>query len=360
MIFVPILIVIIIGLFFLEKLSIRYAFKGVGYDIKPKSSMVEVDEEFLVETTITNTKRFPVDYLRTAELMPDNICISGGDSELTAVQRGKALISDTYLLPRQKLTRTLKASVPKRGLYYFWGATLTAGSFLGFSERTMDFRFTRVVIAPPKRIVRPELDQLLGRYIGDISVNRFIMEDPILTIGFREYTEQDPMRSICWKQTARFGKLMVKNYDHTLDLTVTIIMNLDSAKTAGAETVFSITRTVCDFLETSEVPYRLVTNASVSGTSTNTIIPDGYGGDHYLSTLELLARAKHSVFESMEEMLAKIAKGAEQGRAHILITPEVQYSATAYLYKLRARTGKDVLVLTPESLAESESESAAV
>lgn len=360
MVLLPILIIIVAGLYFLEKYSIKHIFDGIGYDIKPSGTLFEIDEAFTLETTITNTRRLPVDFLRSGEIMPDDITLLGGEFTISAYPRGSALISHTYLMPRQKIKRTLKASLPRRGNYFFRGATLTAGSFLGFAEKNKEFHLTREVVAPPKPVATPELTQLLGRFIGDISVNRFIMEDPVLTIGFRDYTDRDPMRSICWKQTARLGKLMVKNYDHTLDLTVTVILNTDSADKEGLETVFSLARSACDFLEASEIPYRLVTNAVVGGTAGRSLIRDGFGGDHALAVLELLARATYNNNESFVNMLARIAHGAEQGRSHILLAPETIPAITPFLYKLRARTGKEVLLITPETLKDLEKPEAVV
>jgi uncharacterized protein (DUF58 family) len=338
----------------LERLSIKHAFDGIGYDIKPSGSLLEQDEEFSFTTTITNTKRWPMEFLRSGEFLPEDIRLLEAEIAMMTYPRGKALVSDTYLMPRQKITRTLKASLPRRGNYFFWGATLTAGSFLGLSEEVKEFHLIHEVVLPPKRVDMYEFEQLLGRFIGDISINRFILEDPILTIGFRDYTSRDPMRSISWLQTARLDKLMVRNYDHTLDLTVTVILNADKTAQAELETIFSLTRTVCDFLETSEIPYRLVTNATVGESGGRAIIPDGFGGDHAAAVLKFLGRATYNTFESFEDLLAKIAHGAEQGRAHILLTSKITQAASPFLYKLRARTGRDVLVITPETLKDLE------
>ena len=44
---------------------------------------------------------------------------------------------------------------------------------------------------------------MLGGFLGELSVNRYLYEDPILTAGYRPYTSGDPMRSIAWKQSVR-------------------------------------------------------------------------------------------------------------------------------------------------------------
>ena len=346
------LIVAACGLYVIERLSIKDIFRGIGYDIKPSGKMVEIDEEFTLETTITNNKLLPVTSLKTAEFMPEDIAFSEGNFETAAYERGRAFVSDTYLLPRRRLIRRVKVKLPRRGRYFFRGAALTAGSFLGFSKDEKNFYFSREVVLPPKPIKSFVMEKMLGNYLGDVSVTRFIMEDPVLTVGFREYTGREPMRSISWKQTARMGEIMVKNYDHTLDLTVTVIMNVHTSIAnykESLEKLYSMTRTVCEFLETAKTPYRFVTNVITNdGTNWKSVIPDGMGGDHFAVILELLARATYNHFDRFEEMAAKVAHRAEQGRSHILLTPDISPGAEPFLRKLRARTGRKVLILTPD------------
>ena len=351
------ILVLLVGFYCLEKYSSKHAFRGIGYDIKPSRTLVEADEEFILETTISNAKWLPLDFLRLGELLPENISLSGETSSLVRTQRGTARVDCTYLGSYEELKRTCKASMPGRGVYFFWGATLSAGSISGFTEVTKEFHLTREIVVKPKPIESIELYRQLGKFVGEHSVNIFLYEDPILTIGFRDYTEHDPMRAISWKQTARFGKLMVKKFDHTLDLTTTVLLNT-AANPEELELLLSMTRTVCDFLEAAEIPYRLVTNASIGGRARS--VPDGLGADHLAAALGLLGRVSQNARENFREILAKVAKGAEQGRAHILLTPELSADVTPFLYKLRARTGRNVLILTPEQITASEEVSKAV
>jgi hypothetical protein len=355
MIFLLAIIFLLVSLYILEKYSTKYAFHGIGYDIKPSRKLVEVDEEFALVTTIVNAKWLPVDFLRLKEILPENIILSDERFQIVSTQRGAARIDCTYLKSREELKRSFKASMTRRGAYFFWGATLTAGSISGLTEVTKEFHLTREIVVAPEPVESMELHRQLGRFIGEHSVNIFLYEDPILTVGFRDYTEHDPMRSISWKQSARFRKLMVKKFDYTLDLTTTVILNAD-AIADELEVLLSMSRTVCDFLETAEVPYRLVTNASISGTVRNSFVQDGLGSVHLSGALELLGRVSQNNPENFTEMLAKIAKGAEQGRAHILLTPELPPDVVPFLHRLRARTGRNVLILTPSMVIESDEE----
>ena len=347
------LLIVVAGLFILERRSMKNIFLGISYDIQPSRSMVEVDEEFFLESTITNSKGIPITSLQTGEFMPKEIAFSDKRNQLTTIQSGIAMVSNAYVMPRKNLVRRIRVSLPRRGRYHFHGATLTAGSLLGLSTKEENVRFIREVILPPKPFQSVELEKMLATYLGDVSVTRFILEDPILTVGFREYTGREPMRSISWKQTATVGKLMVKNYDHTLDLTVTVILNVNTLNQnykESFETLFSMTRSVCEFLETMKTPYRFVTNVTTNNDINHkSVIPDGLGGSHLATVMELLARATYNYYDNFVEMIAKVARGAEQGRSHILLTPEVPQEVEPFLRKLRARTGREILILTPET-----------
>ena len=60
-----------------------------------------------------------------------------------------------------------------------------------------------VLILPELEEAQRELEEMLGGFLGELSVNRYLYEDPILTAGYRPYTSGDPMRSIAWKQSVR-------------------------------------------------------------------------------------------------------------------------------------------------------------
>ncbi len=66
-----------------------------------------------------------------------------------------------------------------------------------------------------------------GALLGDISVRRWIVDDPpLMTIGIREYTGNEPERYIHWPSSMKHNKLMVKNFDFTTDNSVLIALNM--------------------------------------------------------------------------------------------------------------------------------------
>jgi len=63
--------------------------------------------------------------------------------------------------------------------------------------------------------------------MGDVVVKRWIVEDPFMYAGVRNYQSGDPLNHINWKATARVGKMQVHKRDYTADPKLMIYLNLD-------------------------------------------------------------------------------------------------------------------------------------
>ena len=114
------------------------------------------------------------------------------------------------------------------------------GSFRFENGTVMTYQTGEVVVIPP-RCENSNVLRTLGGFLGDISVRRFILEDPLLTVGFREYTGREPMKSISWTQSARVGRPLVKQYDHTVDATVTVLRCASSRPYFSSDSGFHAT-----------------------------------------------------------------------------------------------------------------------
>lgn len=339
-----------------ERWSIKHSLDGVKYDMKLSRQIVEPDEQFEIIGTVRNTSRRFIPFIRLSESVPRRLKVSakldvGGFDESMA-----KLNSTMYAMPRQKITRRLSCSFEERGRYLFNGAAMYGGDFLGLSENPRYFMKQRECVVLPKRLDPADFSQTFGGFLGDISVNRFILEDPVLTLGFRDYTGREPMKQISWTATARTGRLMVKNYDHTLEITVTVVLNILTMLYGYAahpliEKCYSMARGVCEALEEKHISYSFCTNARAVGmNSAWDYVPDGLGNTHLMGILEGLGRASYSARQGADELLEAAKRRAENGRAHIIITPtNLEYDERT-IDSLRNFTGAQVLVLYAEEV----------
>ena len=342
-----------------ERWSRRHALRGVKYDLRLSHSLVEVGESFDVVTTLKMTERRVAPFLRVSEDVPAELEIDARRRANSFDKHRSRINSTTYLMPRQKMTRRLTGALPARGRYTFTGATLYGGDFLGVSEQVKYVTLLREVVVMPKLLDAPDVTDTLGGFLGDISVNRFILEDPVLTLGFREYTGREPMKMISWPVSARMGELMVKNYDYTLELTVSVVLNMDtvpmgSSSQALQEKCFSLARDVCETLEQKRIKYAFLTNSVAAGmVGAWSYIGEGLGGAHLMNILEGLGRATYMTVTRAGGLMDSVERHAETGRAHVIITPCADDIDPPFIERLRARTGARVLIIAAEEVGKA-------
>ncbi len=335
----------------LQYWSLLHGLDGVEHICQSAQPLVEPEQPFSLVTRVINRSRRFIPYIQIRQFLP---------AELTFVRRqtlepyrdGLVRRFSIYLAPRQVWQQQLEAVVPKRGRYLFPGATLYGGGFLGLNEVIEYSTQKQEIIALPKPWPGTALPLTLGGFLGDRSVDRFILEDPVLTLGFREYSGREPMKAISWTQSARAGQLMVKKYDYTLELTATVLLNIGTPHTEGweqrLEDCFSLARSVCEELDRQKMPYRLMTNANIiGGIDLWSRAEDGMGKAHLSAILEGLGRASYNCLYPCEAMLERAARSAQHGRTHILITPQRDAHWQPALGRLEYLTGAKTLVLVP-------------
>ncbi|MBQ7490989.1 MAG: DUF58 domain-containing protein [Clostridia bacterium] len=346
-----------------EHWSLLHGMDGVTHRHFPDRPLVDPEEPFHLVTQVKNASRRFVPFVRLRENVPFELTFSDDVlTGLTSDGRSNTFSSTLYLMPRQVWQRELEVKLPRRGRYLFRGGAMQGGDFLGLSETVVYQPAAEEIIVAPAPSDDPRLPPLLGGFLGDRSVNRFIMEDPVLTLGFRDYTGREPMKSISWPQSARAGRLMVKNYDHTLEPTATVLLSVQTQKDdplrgEKLEACFSLARSVCETLEEKHIPYRFLSNIVTAGAMSRwSNVAEGLGPAHLFSILEGLGRATCDCIRPFAVTLERASRTAQQGRTHILILPERLPALEREIRLLEQRTGTRALVLTPTLPEEKEAD----
>ena len=194
--------------------------------------VVEPEEDFAIVCDLDNKSFRFLPFLKIRIFVPKEMTFPElKKGVLNSGNNGvNELILTTWMLPRQKLNINIPCSIGKRGRYFTNGMTISCGDFFGLSEMATRYDDFIEIVCLPKTADSSLALSTAGGFPGDISVNRFIFEDPVLTIGFREYTGKEPMKQISWLQSARMGKLVVKEMDHTLETSVTVVLNVETAE----------------------------------------------------------------------------------------------------------------------------------
>jgi len=320
------LLVLAVFIYYLERYSLDTALEGIEYERHLTRLLAAPDESMEMVSTITNRRHRLLPFLRLIEYLPKEAAVQTTVGlHLLALRGSAALSSSLYLMPRSKLERRVRFSLPNRGRYTFPGAELSGGDFLGLNEKRERLESFCEVVVYPREADVSDLEENFGGYLGDLSVRRFIIEDPVLTIGFRDYTGREPLKAISWQQSARLNRVMVKNYDYTTEPSVTVLLNVECdahGREELLESCFSITHTICRILEERGIKYDFFTNATTAGAFQSwDYLGEGLGERHFLTILEGLGRASYLQTEPFAATLARVQRG--QGhRGLVVITPQ--------------------------------------
>ncbi|MCL1804994.1 MAG: DUF58 domain-containing protein [Clostridiales bacterium] len=356
---------IIIAALLLQKASLKDQLLYISYDCRPDRFQVEPGQAFTIVTTVTNKRRLPVFFLGLEEHLPADAAIEGEGLAIRREDDYLRLTNTVFLMPKEVLTRSIKASLPKRGRYLFRGAYIYAGDFLGLEERYTSFPLTREIVVYPAPSKERYFYPVIGSLFGEQSARRFLLEDPILSSGFREYTGREPQRYISWPQSLARGRLMVRQFDHTQDLSVAILLNTDCGgydrqEPTLIEEAFSMTRSVCEVLEEKKVRYSFLTNASTAGaTGQWSYVASGLGPRHFFTIMEGLGRATYDYGEPCGSLFYRAEKRTEHSQAFIVVTTRWTQSLQAMIQRLEVVSGCTVYLLDAWSGAGASATAAA-
>ena len=322
-------ITLIIGValvFALQLNSSEKSLSAIDADHRPDTRLAEPDDPTSITVTLQNN---------SGRLIP----FAGVRGQLPITQEGDFFFS-SWLLPWQKISRKLSVTFPHRGRYILNDLTVSCGDFLGLKEFEKTCGSFQEIVVPPKPFHSASAQELMGGFLGDVSARRFILEDPVLTLGYREYTGSDPMKRISWSQTARHNTLMVKKNDYTVEPSVSVLLNVqtDLMDAEALESCFRATRSVCQALEKAGIRYSFSSNAVLLGYKHSNSGVSGLGQKHFASVLDVLGRACGEASLSFEQLLEKeLQQPGVTGR--IVITPGGEETNSRLLSRMRDGAG---------------------
>lgn len=298
------------------------------------SKLAEPGEKIAFSDKLINNWFFPIVYIRLLERMPEGAIISGKDKNSES--------HSLFLLKHRSFQHTIFFTLPKRGIYRGGKYYVETGDFLGFRSFVDSGELSTDITVMPKPCTDEYVLKVLGGYIGDISVRRFIMEDPVLTIGYLDYTGREPMKKISWKHSAKVGKLMVKNSDYTVDANAAIVLNMASGNTKEKEKSFEIVRTVCEKLEEEQISYQFLSNGDAGN------LDEGYGKRHLEQIMTNLGRSSLVSFYSFDDLIDRCIRERKRSRSYFIISAPLSDSERAALIRLQRFSEYVLCVLEAE------------
>lgn len=345
-----IVVSVLIGAVIAEVLSLALNKRHVALRCEVDMRLTEPDEVVVLTYRVRNTAFWPMPYVGFSFLFDDGVEIREEESWKAAHQVGslvgKMYSFDACLMPHRILRGSIRFSFRERGLHNLGRVYVETGDFLGLRSSVRTFEIPGRLICTARPL--PEAPELrpLGGFLGDVSVRRFILEDPSLVLDYRDYTGAEPLKQISWSQTARTGRLTVKKHDFTVDADVAVLVDVESCKKPSAERCLSLTRTVCDRLEAARVPYAVLSNGDLFETE------KGVGRMHSFEVQRRIGLSRFVRYRRFDELVSQCIRAGLERRAWIVVAPQPDGALTAALHRLQLASDTQVCLLTGEEVAE--------
>lgn len=335
-----VLLGLIVLIYLINRWTLSSGYINLSYRMEIENNVVEIGEEVQIYSIIENNKFMTVPFLEVTEKFP-----KGLNTRLNRYA--------TFIMPYQRVRRGYQISAGQRGLYTVNEVGLSLGDFIGFSHRPTSLNIKKEIVVLPEKIDLEEKLSPMGALLGDISVRRWIVDDPLMIMGIREYTGNEPEKHIHWGSSMKYNKLMVKNFDFTTDNSVLIALNMETMKPSWQayegeliEKCISLTRGIMEELEREKIPYGLISNAYNDLSSHE----KGYYyhpslGDHHLKNLvEILGRLSYKPETLFTTSIRNIIKNQGNFTTVVIITSRILDTYIEPIRRLNQTVSKTVII----------------
>lgn len=313
------LVGLIVFTYLINRLTLAYGFINLDYRMEIDKTIAEIAEPIEISSIIENRKPLNVSFLKIAENFSKGFNIRNNQYTI-------------FIMPYQRVVRKYNVFANNRGLYTISHVDFEVGDFAGFKTERKILPIEKEIVILPKKLELADSIIPLGSLSGDISVKRWIIDDPLMTIGIREYTGNEPERFIHWPSSIKYGNLMVKNFDFTSDNSIMVVSNIETMKpsfkspeTDLVETAISLTRGVLEEFQEARIPYGFVNNSHNHNSEYGKghYHYPGLGKNHLNTFLEILGRIDDKVPLSFESTLKELRRKQGNYTTIVIITPRL-------------------------------------
>ncbi|GAF17713.1 hypothetical protein JCM19046_2238 [Bacillus sp. JCM 19046] len=226
------IVFLLLATFILVNLQIylyqKWAFAHVFYTRHIEDKPIFAGEIVLYKEEIVNKKLLPLPWIRVHSFIPKELVLHSETVNQTDHYNGVESIFS--LSPYQKIKRSYEVSCPNRGYFKLDKSSLKTGDFLGFHTAYKGIETPLTIIVYPKLIDLSTMTYPSSSLQGHILVKRWVVDDPFINAGVREYASHDSMKRINWNASARTGDLKVNKNDYSADYQLMIYINFDENK----------------------------------------------------------------------------------------------------------------------------------
>ncbi len=287
------------------KLWERYCLTRVEYCRTLSAHRVFFGDEIELKVEIANRKPLPLPWLEIIDEVPAEVTFLRGKtapSEKLTQQNLNNLLSLGWY---HKVIRRYPLRCLQRGCFTFGPARIRSGDLFGFTRKEMEARPIDYLTVYPKIVPVEKPGIPSNQPLGNIRTRRHLFQDPVLSLGVRDYHYGDSLKQIHWKTTARVGKLQTRLFEPTTTVDMGIFLDVRTIKPPAwgnipelFELGIIVAASLAHHALAEGYPVGLYVNQPKKYSGEAIRIPPSQHRNQLPNILEALARL-HASFESM-------------------------------------------------------------
>jgi uncharacterized repeat protein (TIGR01451 family) len=330
--------------------------KGIRYHRAFSEQRAFVGETVTLTTTVTNRKPLPVGWLQIDDELPEDLPLIDRELAPSHKPRVVTLTSIYSLRWYEQVEEQYELVCSHRG-HYFLGATrMKAGDLFGLFENQDRIDSEDSLIVYPRVLSLDELGLPAKDPLGDVAFRRRILEDPVRTMGIRDYQPEDDLRRIHWKASARRQSLQVRVFEPTTAYNLIIFLNVANFERFWhgydpvlLEKTITVAASVANFAAERRYAVGLMANGCLAEADQPIRVPPGRSPGQLTHILEMLSAITPIASMPLEDLLISESAGLPWGSTLVVVTGLVTEKIGLAVQRLRAAGRNMVLISLQES-----------
>jgi len=336
----------------------RYCLVGVSYRRTLPQLRAFFGEEVPLTIEVVNAKPLPLAWLEIEDVIP------GPGVSIAPAHTGPSHIPGRRLLTMllsvrwyERIRRHYRVTCGARGLHAFGPATLRSGDVFGLAAQETEVPAEDYLLVYPKIVPLERLGLPAGNPFGDAPVRRqWIFEDPLRTVGVREYRPGDSPRRLHWKATARAPTqaLQVKLLEPTTSHRLHVLLNVSTSgrnwswqgyDPDALEAAITTAASVANWATERGFLIGLAANANLFHSSVGVRLPPSRDARQLMHVLESLAMLVPMPTMAPETLVDVEARHLAYGTTVVMVTAEATPGLISNLQRLRRGGHQPALLL---------------
>ena len=330
----------------------RLSLFGLHYRRHFSETRAFLGETIDLTLEVRNQKFLPLTWLDVLDIFSPTLPLDRGE---VVINRASNLGEfRTYWMPGayQRLTRHFTIQCEQRGYHAYGPATISTGDGFGlFGRKALASKQDRIIVYPRLYSVA-EMRLPAKNPFGELGSKLQLFEDPLRTVGIREWQSGDTLRRVHWKATARYQHMLSRVYEPSEEPQVLILLNVATLPRHWhgsipelQERAISVASSLAAYCTELRLPVGLIANGFLPGSDQPIRLLPGRSPGQLVRILELLAAITPFATQPIEQLIWREAPRLPWGTTLLVVTAIAHDDLLATLLDL-SQAGRQVVLFT--------------